>query len=70
MRHPQSQLRAFMAWKKNPTPETQAQWREENRKILRREAVEQFVLLCALGMTTAGIVKTVGTLKNRSGHQK
>ena len=64
-RHPQSQLHAFSAWCRNPTPETYSQWQKENRKIQREDMLVQILLLCAIGLTTMGIVKCGRKMKNR-----
>jgi len=64
-RHPQSQLHAFSAWCRNPTPETYSQWQKENRKIQREDMLVQILLLCAIGLTTMGIVKCGRSIKNR-----
>ena len=53
--HPQSHLRAFTEWQKNPTAETTARWEEENEKLQRNKIIVDIVLLTALGLTTFGM---------------
>lgn len=57
MRHKPSHLHAFVAWRQNPTFQTQARWEEENRKFQREGMTVELVLLGGLIINTIALAR-------------
>lgn len=51
-----SHAQAFVAWRENPTPETEARWVEMNRKLSHETMVMDTIFIVALVLNTAAIV--------------
>jgi hypothetical protein len=60
-----SHVQAFVAWRNNPTLETEARWKEENSRLHRDMMIVDLALLGALIANTVGLVMVIRRRKTR-----
>ena len=54
-----SHARAFVAWKTNPSAETECRWNAESTRLHRDMAVMDLAILGAIILNTAGLVMVI-----------
>jgi|GEM_PF-4700337 len=59
-------VHAFVEWRKNRTPETEARWERENSRLHRDMMIDYLTLLGAVLLNTAGIVVLIK--RGKTGH--
>ena len=64
-----SHVHAFVAWRTNPTPETEARWNAENKRLHRDMALEDLALCGGLVVCTTGlfvVIRRRNTMRDKT----